>query len=324
MAANSLCWREMREPLVTIALPVYNGARHLRTALDDLLGQTFERFELVILDNASTDETPEIARAAAAADPRVSVVTREENVGGNANFNDGFERCRTRYFKWAAADDRHAPAFLERAVALLEQDSEAVFAFTGSDVIDEDGQALPYDSRQRAYLVDGEPWYHDFAAEETALSARPSARYRALLRSRITGTLVYGVFRSEALRGIPLFGRCRSDVHILAELALRGRFARAPETLFFRRLHPEATWNRNRRDIIQFENASAGVMAPPWGAAAEYARAALRARLPLAEKARCLAALAGYACRPATFRDLLIPGPNNYWGLGQPRASYPS
>lgn len=306
-------------PLVTVAVPVYNGAEHLDTCLGDLLAQTFERFEVLVLDNASTDGSAEIAEAVAARDGRVHVVRREANIGGNGNFNDGFARCRTPYFKWAAVDDRHDPAFLERTVALLDAHPEAVFAFTGSDVIDADDRPIPYDPARKAYVVNGKPWYHDFDAETAVLSGDAARRFRALLFSRITGTLVYGLFHTEALRRVPLFGPSRSDVHILSELALHGPFVRADETLFFRRLHEGATWQRTRREIIRFENARVGVMTPPWRAAAQYARAALTAPVSLPTKARCLTAVADYGLRRDAVRDLLVPGPTNYWGLGQPR-----
>src|SRR5438128_542667 len=74
-------------PRVSIGLPVYNGERYLRLALDSLLSQTFTDFELIISDNASTDGTTEICRAYAARDARIRYSRLEHNIGGSPNFN---------------------------------------------------------------------------------------------------------------------------------------------------------------------------------------------------------------------------------------------
>jgi hypothetical protein len=74
-------------PLVSIGLPVHNGARYLRAAIDSVLAQTFSDFELIIADDASSDGTVEIARAYAAADPRVRFCPNERRLGLAENHN---------------------------------------------------------------------------------------------------------------------------------------------------------------------------------------------------------------------------------------------
>ena len=68
-------------PRVSIGMPIYNGERYLRSALDSLLAQTFEAFEIIISDNASTDATPAICSAYAAKDPRIRYYRNERNIG---------------------------------------------------------------------------------------------------------------------------------------------------------------------------------------------------------------------------------------------------
>ena len=77
-----------------MGLPVYNGADYLAEAIDSILKQSFEDFELLIQDNASTDATGEICRAYAASDPRVRYVRNPQNVGAAGNYNLVFERAR--------------------------------------------------------------------------------------------------------------------------------------------------------------------------------------------------------------------------------------
>ena len=77
-------------PRVSIAMPVYNGERFLRQAVDSLLAQTFSDFEFVIADNCSTDGTEAICRDYVARDPRVRYYRNERNIGGPANFRRSF------------------------------------------------------------------------------------------------------------------------------------------------------------------------------------------------------------------------------------------
>ena len=103
-------------PRVSIGLPVYNGERYLRESIDSILAQTFQDFELVVCDNASTDETARICEEYAERDPRVRYFRNARNIGGINNANLTFERSRGDLFRWAAHDDVCAPVLLERCV----------------------------------------------------------------------------------------------------------------------------------------------------------------------------------------------------------------
>src|SRR5262245_48603442 len=131
-----------RTPRISIGLPVYNGDRFLGEALDCLLSQTFEDFELIVADNASTDETPVICRAYAAADKRVRYVRNEVNIGAYRNFNKVFQLASGKYFKWAAADDVCHKELLARCLSVLETDSSVVAAYAKARFVDQDGQQL--------------------------------------------------------------------------------------------------------------------------------------------------------------------------------------
>ena len=100
----------LHQPRVSIGLPVYNGERYLPQALDAILSQTFEDFELIISDNASTDSTQDICKSYAANDARVKYFRNSSNIGISRNFNRVFELSSGgEYFKWCAHDDLMAP-----------------------------------------------------------------------------------------------------------------------------------------------------------------------------------------------------------------------
>src|SRR5215216_4504313 len=107
----------MTQPLVTIAVPVYNGARHLRESLDSILGQTYPRTEVIVLDDASTDETPAITASYGA---RIRLVRNSKNLGGFGNMNAGIRLATGSLFAIYHADDVYEPAIVEREVAFLE------------------------------------------------------------------------------------------------------------------------------------------------------------------------------------------------------------
>ena len=210
----------VRPTTLSVALPVYNGERFLARSLDSLLRQTFADFDLLILDNASTDGTAAIAREYAARDARIRYVRNDENIGAARNFNRAFELTSGQYFKWAADDDLMHPTFLEHCVAALEEDPSAVLACAKARIIDEEGRPL----------VDYDP---GLATD----SPRAAIRYAAMLEEHKCFQ-VFGVIRRSALEQTDLIGLyAHGDGILLARLALLGRFVEIPEFLFLPRRH---------------------------------------------------------------------------------------
>jgi glycosyltransferase involved in cell wall biosynthesis len=209
-------------PTLGIALPVYNGERYLRQALDALLEQSFADFELLIADNASTDATAEIAAEYAARDGRIRYHRNAENVGAARNFNLAFELTSGRYFKWAAHDDLVHRDFLRRCVDVLERDPGAVLAYPRARRIDERGEPIG-----------------DYSPELASDSESCTTRLEALL-GYYNCYEVFGVIRRDALRKTGLIGAHASgDRVFLARLGLLGRFVEVPEFLFYPRSHPD-------------------------------------------------------------------------------------
>lgn len=209
------------KPIVSIGLPVYNGEKFIVETIESLLAQSFEDFELIIADNASTDATPDICKSFAARDPRIRYVSAEKNRGAAWNYNRAFELSTGHYFKWAADDDIHAPTFLEQCVSVLDSQSDVVLCFARTVFIGEDGEFL----REYKYPIDVS-----------------TASQRELFRQFIAGGHivheVFGLVRSDVLRTTQLIrGFVGSDVTLLGELALRGRFFQIPDVLFFHREH---------------------------------------------------------------------------------------
>ena len=128
-------------PLVSIGLPVYNGERDLPRALDCLLAQDYDNFEIIISDNASTDSTRQICEEYAARDARIKLSFNNTNIGIIANFESVLEKANGSYFMWAAHDDLWSKSFVRTAVKELEDHSDASVAMSAVERLHENGSA---------------------------------------------------------------------------------------------------------------------------------------------------------------------------------------
>lgn len=116
-------------PLVSIGMPTYNQASYLSEALASVLGQSFTDFEVVLVDDASTDDTPRVL--ASVHDPRVRLFRNPANKGWVGNFRRVLAESRGKYFLLLGHDDLLAPGFLAWAVGVLEANPTAAFAHSG-------------------------------------------------------------------------------------------------------------------------------------------------------------------------------------------------
>lgn len=223
MNMQSFNWHLRKSYTVSIGLPVRNGQRYLAQAVESILAQTFGDFELIISDNASTDDTEEICRRYAAQDPRVRYYRQTHNVGAAANFNRTFELATGRYFKWAAHDDLIEPSYLEKCVEVLEADRGVILC--------QSLVAMGPDWGERLETYNHTWWGTD--------RPRQSERFAARLVTKNCSD-VFGVVRTDVLKMTPLIAEFSgSDRTLLVELALRGRFGLVPEYLFLNRIHAE-------------------------------------------------------------------------------------
>ena len=219
-------------------MPVYNGERYLEEALQSILTQTFEDFELVISDNASTDRTGEICRAYAEKDERIQYLSMAQNLGPIKNFNNVFHRSTGRYFKWAAADDICGRDYLRQAVEVLDGEPTVVLAWARTTGIGEHGEpvALPNE-------------VSDLNSDVSVYSPDPVVRFRRLLRNMwwVDGPL-YGVIRSDTLARTRWIhpSHVSGDQILLTELSLLGRFYELPSETFYSRVHPHKTSRQAR------------------------------------------------------------------------------
>lgn len=205
-------------------MPVYNGERYVAAAIGSVLAQDYADIELIITDNASTDATEAICRAAAARDQRVRYVRNPRNLGAAPNYNRGFELADGAYLKWCAHDDLLSPNFVSACVAALERDPEASLAFAKTVCIDPDDRP-----------VDGP----DHDETPALLDPQPERRFYRAITLGGTCFPIFGVFRMSMLQRSTLHrSYYGSDRALIAEAALLGKLLRVDEATFYNREHP--------------------------------------------------------------------------------------
>jgi len=257
---------------VSIGVPVYNGERYLGAALDSLLTQTYEDFELVICDNASTDRSGEIAQSYAAKDKRVRYARNQKNLGAARNYRRTFELSSGAYFRWAPADDLSGPELLARCVEILDREPSVVLVNPKTSFIDEHGRLL-------SQFCDG---LH-------LPSPRASERLQQLLERLRYVNAFYGLMRADVMRSTRLLGVYPgADIVFLAELSLYGAFWEVPEVLFYRRFHPAASSSMDRVRLRTFwdPNPRRRIYLREWRHFLELLHAVARAPLDATEKMR--------------------------------------
>lgn len=254
-------------PRVSVGMPVYNGARWIRASLDSILQQTFPDFELIISDNASTDDTESICREYAAQDARVRYFRNDVNVGASDNYNAVFRRARGIYFKWASCNDICAPEFLARCVEVLEARSDMVLVYP----------------RTRLMYGDHGP-YEDYEDGLELLDDRPCVRFIALQGRLRLNNIMNGMIRTAVLARTPLIETYySSDMNLMAELSLHGKFGEIPEFLFYRRMDPQsATKLKDRTEVRKHYDPQQQklLLFQDWRSSLEYLRAPRRAGMP--------------------------------------------
>ncbi len=259
-------------PLVTIGLPVYNSERYVAQSLESLLNQSYRDFRLIISDNASTDGTAEICQDYARRDARIDYHRNAENIGLSPNFNRVFALSQSKYFKWSTSDDYWAPTFLERAVAILERDARIVLCYPKTTLVDAQG-ANPEAYEDNLHLMS------DSARE----------RFIALMEKIRLSHQHLGVVRADLVRRTHLLGPHQdSDINLLAELALHGKFYEIPERLFFRRFHQDSSsWSRKdegHQERRYHSAASARIKLTAWRWHQAFFRAVSGAPITLRDK----------------------------------------
>ena len=151
----------MIKNLVSVVMPTYNDAKYLKVAISDILNQTYSNFELIIVNDGSTDETEQILNRYVGQDDRIRVF-HKENGGTGSALNYGFKYAKGEFGTWISSDDRRPKNYIERLVEALEKTkTELVFSSYYSEKYDRAWRSYVLDDSGENYIVNRHPFYHN-------------------------------------------------------------------------------------------------------------------------------------------------------------------
>ncbi len=221
---------------VSIGLPVYNGAKYVGEAIETILAQDFQDWELIISDNGSTDDTPYICGEFTDRDDRIKFYPMQSNIGLFANFARVLSMANAPFFCWISHDDLRMPELLSKCLETFGDDESIAMVYPTTEMRGKKGQGV-YPDR---FQVDQES---------------PVMRFRQIIWNLGACNMLHGVFRTDGLR------RSRSmrkhlyrafDNLILAETALRGKIIQIEDVLFIRRMTRDLdlSFEKRNADLI--------------------------------------------------------------------------
>lgn len=130
----------MSAPAISVVLPTYNGSRYLAEAIDSCLCQTFTNWELIIVDDASTDATHDISDGYVKRDSRIRYIRSEINMKLPGALNIGFTHALGNFFTWTSDDNLCEPRWLSRLMEMMQSRSDIDIVYTDYALIDENGR----------------------------------------------------------------------------------------------------------------------------------------------------------------------------------------
>lgn len=215
------------ESTVSVLMGVYNDETYLRESIDSILEQTYDEVEFIIVDDGSTDNSPDHIQSYD--DRRLTLIKNESNQGLTVSLNRALEHADGKYIARQDADDVSDPRRLERQVAFLEAHEDVAVVGTGAKLIDGTGAVL---DRRIGYC---NPTYEDFLEKNRLVHGSILARRDIL----------------ERLGGYDEFFRYSQDYELWLRLANEYRIANIPEPLYSLRLHDESVYfSRKDKSVL--------------------------------------------------------------------------
>ncbi len=233
--------RANHRPTVSVCLPIYNGKRYLAAAIQSILSQSFDEFELIAIDDRSEDDSFEIMESFAATDSRVKLHINESRLGPLANFNQCFKLAKGHYIKPFSQDDLLHTEMLRQCVQVMERESDVALVSVNRTLIDSNGESI--------------------RSEDLPVASQVVASQRVINGKEIFGSCVNPLvnhlgesstvmFKSSSAGGgyDPKFSQL-ADLELWLRILMNGDYYFIPDTLCHVRCHPNSVAAKDIRAL---------------------------------------------------------------------------
>ena len=225
----------MAEPKVSVCIPTFNRSRLLRESMQSVLSQAFEDFELVVIDDASTDDTPGVVSSIR--DRRIRYIRHQRNIALRANFNECLRTGRCEFIIIFHDDDVMLPDLLGRELEVFESAPDIVLVHCAAQLIDGDGVVYSVPRQKWPPLTQGLDFVRRYWASRDCGVAMPSV----MLRRRVA--LKLGGFNEELKYSL--------DAELWQRMAFEGKIAFVEEVLLSNRIHAGQATSKILTDRLQ-------------------------------------------------------------------------
>ncbi len=225
---NAKC-KPTNDPTISVLMGVYNEEAYLEKAIDSILGQTFEDFEFLIVDDNSTDQSPTIVESYK--DDRIQLIRNDTNQGLTASLNRALDRAKGTYVARQDADDISEPWRFERQVSFLERNDDVALVGTGAYLIDSDDNVV---DKRIGYCT---PTFEDFLEKSHLVHGSILAR-RSVLKD---------------LGGYDEFFRYGQDYDLWLRLSKHHKISNIPKPLYRHRIHDKGVYFSRKDESAMYD-----------------------------------------------------------------------
>lgn len=198
--------------MISVVMPVYNGEKYIKESIESVLKQTFQDFELIIVNDASTDRTREIIDEYAQKDARIKIINNETNQKLPHSLNIGFEACKGEYYTWTSDDNIYYEDAFKVMFNLLKTKPHIDFVFAREEYIDEYGKKI-------------------------GLQIDPKDLDELYCKSVMSGCFMYKKIIHETLNGYDVTKFLIEDYDFFRRAYINYKFEYIPQTLYSYRRH---------------------------------------------------------------------------------------
>ncbi|CEI73874.1 glycosyltransferase family 2 protein [Romboutsia hominis] len=191
----------MKENLVSIITPMYNSGKFIRNTIESVLNQTYEDWEMIIVDDCSKDESPEIVKSYTKKDERIKYIRVSENKGVSNARNVALKNASGRYIAFLDSDDIWETTKLEKQIRFMKEKNCAI-SFTSYELINEENQKL-----------------------NKVVRVPKSVDYKTLLKGNVLGCLTVVIDKSKLNFDIKMSGVRHEDYVLWLSILKRGYIA---------------------------------------------------------------------------------------------------